>query len=101
LHQVDADGRRSFSEIRTVAFGADAGLALRPNPAGESALLSVGGTSENLRYTLYNSLGQQVNTGSLTEGSARIDLRGLPTAVYQVVVSDGSGYREVARLVKK
>lgn len=101
LRQEDADGQRSFSEIRTVAFGADAGLALRPNPAGDFALMSVGGAPENLWYELYNSLGQQLNTGTVTGGFARIDLRVLPTAVYQVVVSDGSGYREVARLVKK
>lgn len=101
LRQEDTDGRHGFSEIRTVTFGADAGLALRPNPAGDFALLSVGGIAGNLRYELYNSLGQQVNAGQVVEGFTRIDLRQLPTAVYQLVVSDDQGYREVARLVKR
>ena len=101
LRQEDADGQRSFSEIRTVAFGADAGLVLRPNPAGDFALLNVGGTTEKLQFELYNSLGQRVNMGSMTDGFARVNLSGLPTAVYQVVVSGNEGYREVARLVKR
>jgi hypothetical protein len=101
LRQEDADGRRSFSEIRTLTFGEDAGLVLRPNPAGDHALLSVGGITGQLQYQLYNSLGQQVTAGLVNGGLARIGLQGLPTAVYQLVVYDGTGYREVARLVKR
>jgi len=101
LRQEDAGGRRNFSDIRSVSFGEDAGLSLRPNPAENFVLLNLGGIPGNVRYELYNSLGQQVDAGRVVNGFTRINLRTLPTAVYQLVVNDDAGYREVARLVKR
>jgi hypothetical protein len=102
LRQEDVDGTTSYSEIRTVTFGAVIGLSVVPNPANDFALLNTGADAqENLRYALYDPAGRKVAEGLLNGGRARLNLSQLPAAIYQVLVTDNAGYREVARVVKR
>jgi hypothetical protein len=54
-----------------------------------------------LDYQLYSPLGQLVSSGKLTVGNTAINLAELPTAVYQLVVTDANGFLKVLRIVKR
>ena len=102
LRQEDADGATAYSDIRVVTFGAEAGLRIAPNPANGIALLSAGADApEHLRYAVYDPAGKKVSEGNMTAGRARLDMRQLPAAIYQILVTDGTNYREITRIVKR
>lgn len=102
LRQEDADATISYSDIRTVAFEDAFGLSVVPNPANDFVMLNAGsGTQENLRYSLYDPAGRKVSEGTMNGGQVRINMSQLPAAIYQILVTDGAGYREVARVVKR
>ncbi|MCX8212355.1 MAG: T9SS type A sorting domain-containing protein, partial [Lewinella sp.] len=102
LRQEDSDGAASYSEIRAVTFGAAFGLSVFPNPANNFVILNTGsGVGENLQYVLYDPTGRKVSEGTMNGGQVRINMNQFPTAIYQILVTDGAGYREVARVVKR
>lgn len=102
LRQQDVDGTTDHSVIRSVTFTADEAITAFPNPAGDWLTVQSGtDLPASLSYELVNALGQRVNTGNLTAGTSRIDLSGLPTAVYQLVVTDGKEVQQVIKVVKR
>jgi hypothetical protein len=102
LRQEDSDGAASYSEIRAVTFGAAFGLSVFPNPANNFVILNTGsGVGENLQYVLYDPTGRKVSEGTMNGGQVRINMNQFPTAIYQILVTDGAGYREVVRVVKR
>lgn len=102
LRQEDLDGASAYSEIRTVTFDDALGLTAVPNPANDFVALNTSsGEQENLRYTLFDPAGRKVSEGTMNGGQVRINVSLLPAAIYQVLVTDGAGYREVVRIVKR
>jgi len=102
LRQTDVDGSVDYSPIRSVSFDASGGrVSIFPNPTRTAVQVEVGTNAPaRLRYTLFTALGQQIQQGILNPDRTDIDLEKLPAAVYQLVVTDGQGYREVLRVVK-
>ncbi|WP_273444651.1 zinc-dependent metalloprotease family protein [Neolewinella agarilytica] len=103
LRQEDEDGNYAYSIIRTVTFtygGAE--VFVFPNPttglidirAGEDA-------PEELNYRLFSPVGQIIRDGKLLGNPARVNLKGLPAGVYQLVVTDQQDYLRTVRVVKR
>jgi hypothetical protein len=93
LRQVDADGKATYSPVRSVAR-AGAGLALFPNPATGRATLA--GASANANVTVFDTLGRLLFTTTASPtGTAELLLpAGLPSGVY--LVRAGSAFTRLA-----
>jgi uncharacterized repeat protein (TIGR01451 family) len=110
LHQVDRDGKASYSPVRTLSFTqvAVASLSLFPNPAQTAtqldlSLLPATGTYQVL---LLDATGRQVRQLTLAGGQRQpLNLTGLASGTYHVLVSgtqpDGSPLRQTLRLTKE
>ena len=111
LHQVDADGRSTYSPVRAVSFGEDARvarLALFPNPAagaGTTLDLSLLPTA-TYQVRLLDATGRASRQWALPGGQAQpLDLAGLAPGHYLLLVSgpqaDGTPLRQVLHLTKE
>jgi hypothetical protein len=103
LRQEDVDGTTSYSTVRSVTFDEAAyGISIWPNPTNDFVTVVLGSSlPEELTYELFSSLGQRIASGKVLSGRARISLGELPAALYQVVISNGTDFREVIRVVKR
>ena len=103
LRQEDNDGRRSYSTIEAVTFADGRALVVYPNPVSNLLQIRLGEVAgaEKLEYQLVNNLGQLVRNGRLQDGRATVDVAELPTAVYQLLVSDAEGIVASQRVVVK
>lgn len=97
LRQVDQDGSTTYSTVQAVRWQPQGGAALTlyPNPATETATvqLAAGQPAEGSIICLYTTRGQLVRRQVLSPNSARVELKGLPTGLYQVVLLDANGQR--------
>ncbi|MEL7161399.1 MAG: hypothetical protein AAFN92_11645, partial [Bacteroidota bacterium] len=99
LRQEDVDGTIDYSVIRSVTFAGAEGVEIFPNPVTDVCRISLNGVdAHNLRYEFFNALGAAVATGELPDAGTELDLGELPPAVYQ---TNGTGYREVIRIVRR
>jgi hypothetical protein len=97
VQQKDLDGDVSAGPgTAWVEVGASEGFALEPaypNPlqAGETATLEARGVSgeEDVRATLYNSLGQNVRSLTVTGGRVEVRAEGLASGLYFVRLTAG------------
>jgi uncharacterized repeat protein (TIGR01451 family) len=110
LHQVDRDGKASYSPVRTVAFAkaAVATLSLFPNPAQATTKLDLTSLPATGSYqvTLLDVTGRQVRTLTLGGGAVQpLELTTLASGTYYVLVTgtqaDGSPLRQSLRLTKE
>jgi hypothetical protein len=99
LRQVDLDGTVAFSPVVTVAApdGATAEFALAPNPARESLGFI---TAAPTAYTVRNTLGQLVRSGTTTAGTNSLLVSELPAGVYFFELHGAAG-RVVRKFVKE
>ena len=110
LRQVDFDGTSAYSGVRVVTFTGNvaAAISLYPNPATASTTLDLTAlpAANTYQVLLLDATGRQVRSfaqaGSLAQ---RIDLSGLATGTYNVLVTgtqaDGSLLRQVFHLTKE
>jgi hypothetical protein len=112
LHQVDADGRSTYSLVRAVSFGEGArpaNLALFPNPvAGASTQLDLSQLPASATYQvrLLDATGRTSRQWALPGGQAQpLDLAPLTPGHYLLLVSgqqaDGTPLRQVLHLTKE
>lgn len=103
LRQEDADASFNYSVIRAVNFLADDdNVTAWPNPANDVLNLALGqGTPENLKYSLYNPVGQRIMSDKITAETTTIELGELPPGVYQIHVTDQHNYHQLIRVVKQ
>ena len=99
LRQVDLDGTVAYSPVVTVAAtdGAIAEFALAPNPARESVSFL---TAAPTAYTVRNTLGQLVRSGTTAAGTNSLPVSELPAGVYFFELH-GSAGRVVRKFVKE
>lgn len=97
LRQVDFDGRATFSPVVAVAAGPASELVLFPNPARE--VLLIAGPAATA-YTVRNQLGQRLLQGFLADGTATVELAGLPAGLYHIELKTNTG-RLVRRFVRE
>ncbi len=113
LHQVDQDGKSTYSVVRSVSFvatGPAGPLTLYPNPVpgGTAPTLDLSSLPATASYDvrLLDATGRSIRAWSLTGGQPRpLALPGLAAGSYLVVVSglqpDGSPLRQVLRLTQE
>ncbi len=102
LRQEDNDGQTDYSAIRSVTFAGQAAITAYPNPTSDQLNLLVStDLPAGLSYQLYSALGQQIARGKLVAGNNLLSVGVFPPAVYQLVVSDGKGFRQIIRVVKR
>jgi len=111
LHQVDADGRSTYSPVRAVSFGEGAraaSLALFPNPvASASTQLDLSPLpAATYQVRLLDATGRTSRQWALPGGQAQpLDLAGLAPGHYLLLVSgpqpDGTPLRQVLHLTKE
>ena len=89
--QQDADGRTGYSAVVTLRNndGKGATLSLYPNPASNSARLSVPANLVGTKARLYNSAGKLVRQYSLTAPVQELDLTALPQGTYLLKAEGG------------
>jgi hypothetical protein len=97
LRQVDLDGAAHFSPVATVGGRAGAGLVLSPNPAHESLTFL---TDAPAPYTVRNTFGQVVRTGTTLASTTTLAVSELPAGVYLLELHASTG-RVVQRFVKE
>ncbi|NND72267.1 MAG: T9SS type A sorting domain-containing protein [Rhodothermales bacterium] len=96
----DTDGLLAYSENVRIEGIVQSNREMRgpwPNPVLDEAHFFVPGSDSQARYSLYDSVGRKVRSGSIntaTEGSTlSIDMKALPNGVYHFVFHDGSRTR--------
>jgi hypothetical protein len=97
LRQVDLDGTAHYSPAVAVA-GALAELTLAPNPARATLGFL---TETPTAYTVRNTLGQVVRTGTTLAGANTLAVEALPAGVYLFELHSGTGGRVVRRFIKE
>ncbi|RYY19275.1 MAG: T9SS type A sorting domain-containing protein [Cytophagaceae bacterium] len=99
LRQVDFDGTVAYSPVVSVAAtdGAPAEFTLAPNPARERLSFR---TAQPTAYTVRNTLGQLVRSGTTAAGPNDLAVSELPAGVYFFELQGDAG-RVVRKFVKE
>jgi hypothetical protein len=109
LQQVDTDGTRTYSPVRTVSFAkaTELSLGLYPNPAQTVTKLDLSQlpTATTVQVVVLDATGRTVLSATLGGGLPQpLDVANLATGTYNVVVTgtqpDGTPLRKVLRLTK-
>lgn len=83
IQQTDADGKSSYSEVRSVLFGArDAGFAVLINPAGNGVLKIAVYSARELSF--YSPGGQLLWKKQLEAGTQSVDITGYARGLYYI-----------------
>ncbi|MCX6297420.1 MAG: T9SS type A sorting domain-containing protein [Bacteroidetes bacterium] len=75
------------------------GIFVYPNPTSSALSLQVDKLTENLSYTIYNSLGQILMTGKITSLVTSLDMQNLNSGMYLIEIRDDEG-RGTTRFIK-
>lgn len=70
-----------------------------PNPANDKINISIKGSNDNVTSTIYSSFGKLVFRQTFMSDEFEIDVTGLPSGLYIVVISDDNGIVETKRLI--
>ncbi|MBK6373824.1 MAG: T9SS type A sorting domain-containing protein [Saprospiraceae bacterium] len=98
----DVNASVAFSDVRTVNFSGKGNMALYPNPANNTLFVS-GTDDKNVVVSIYNEVGQIVNTLSSNGETIRtggIDVSQLLPGAYSIQVKGESGLTTM-RFVKQ
>jgi hypothetical protein len=81
LRQIDNDGKERLSKVINLLITKEKHLAVYPNPTTQMLNIDFVERSENVKtsFHIFNILGQQVQTGSLTQ---TIDVSALALGTY-------------------
>lgn len=99
LRTIDVDGSSALSNVATVYFGGAESIFVGPNPTGEAGQLTIRSqSSEQLLFTLYNTLGQPVRTVQVLN-NATISVAELPAGVYGFLLARNGKHVDSGSLV--
>lgn len=76
-------------------------IIISPNPNSGVVNIQVLNTTENCTYKAYNTLGQEVKSGNLSQTSTQINLQDLNNGVYTVVVTQKSNVYSTKIIIQK
>jgi len=94
---VNADGFY-FDDLAVNAIGSASGykivpsfntVSIYPNPA--NTRLTIESSLLNANYNIYNTVGQQVASGTTNQTKTELDIQNLPEGIYYLKVHDASG----------
>ncbi len=100
LKQVDTDGNHSFSNIvSTKCYQSNIqGINVYPNPTNNHVTIESENNSDNLIYTLSNSIGQKVQEGIISGNKQIIYMEQLPKGVYLLNMQNKDTHEEIKLL---
>ena len=81
LRQIDFDGAATLSNIVSVTFNIHQKLQVFPNPAKDK--LSIISETES-DYVIFNTMGQEIRSGTLSNNRTDVDIATLPSGMYLV-----------------
>jgi hypothetical protein len=82
---------RAQNPLSIDEFGLDDAISLYPNPVNDDLNISLNDLSENINYTLYNTLGQRIKVGSLgSNGINVINMAQQDSGIYFITLSTDS-----------
>ena len=94
---LQSGGAATFSTVVAVAGTGPSELAIFPNPAHDSFIITGPAAA---RYRVLNQLGQEINHGTLINSAATVGLAHLPAGLYQITLETSEG-RAVRSLVHR
>ncbi|PLX06676.1 MAG: hypothetical protein C0596_15275 [Marinilabiliales bacterium] len=100
LTQIDFDGKYETFEIKAIEFNRfNSQISLYPNPSNGKFYISTNALN-NAKYNIYNSLGQIVKSGNLSNNETFIDLESQEKGVLYVIINDNSNIQKLRMIVK-
>jgi hypothetical protein len=99
IRQVDIDGHFTYSQTRIINMSEGFFARLSPNPASDFVEINV--SENNLTERLFDLSGRQVQTGLLNNGTNRIDLTGLASGSYLLVIEKQGRVLQTLKMVKR
>jgi lysyl endopeptidase len=82
LTQMSIGGELSINDASL------ASISLYPNPATSEITLSIGNTNDSSSYSLYNTFGQLLDQGVVSQNKEVISVSGYTTGIYFIVVKN-------------
>ncbi len=87
IRLVDRDGKYNYSDAKTLNFDDIKNLiSVSPNPAHGKVILTVKQNQKMLQVQLFNSVGQQVASSTLSGETLTIDVTKLPRGSYYISI---------------
>ncbi|WP_190242541.1 T9SS type A sorting domain-containing protein [Hymenobacter lapidiphilus] len=96
LHQLDHDGKSSYSVVVSVAAPGE--VRVYPNPV--QTKLTVELPMAGGRYRILSLLGSIMMDGEVPDSKAELDITSLPTGLYQMEITTPAG-REIRKIIKQ
>jgi len=100
IKQLDKNGEFSYSAIRYLTFGDDAGIFITPNPAKDKITITVPGNTKPLKVYLVTGAGQRLTSYDMPGARLDIVLPPVAAGVYHVRI-EGPGISSDHKLVIK
>lgn len=97
LHQVDTDGKDTYSAVAAVAGLNQLETAVYPNPSAGTITLPA--TDETVQYRIYSATGQTVAAGTAA-GGATVNIQNVPPGMYFLELTTG-GKHSTQRFVRQ
>ncbi len=98
------------SEVTQMSIGGElsindaslANITLYPNPANNEITLSIGNTNDSSSYSLYNTFGQLLEQGAVSQNKEVISVSGYTTGIYFIVVKNNvTSIESTLRFIKQ
>ncbi|GAA4747671.1 cadherin-like beta sandwich domain-containing protein [Flavisolibacter ginsenosidimutans] len=95
LKLVDNDNKFEYSNVVKINFAKAFTVFVSPNPASDHVVVNVSGVPQSLILQLVNASGKLIKTTTLSNGTNRVSVAGLPKGLYLLkFVSANDGYTE-------
>jgi hypothetical protein len=98
LKPVDLNGRTTYSEIRSVYMGTEAGIVVAPNPASEKVMIYIPGNISTALLKLFDLNGRLMQEVNVSDEVGTMNVSGLAKGVYLLRIS-GKNIQEVKKLL--
>ncbi|TAD86502.1 MAG: T9SS C-terminal target domain-containing protein [Bacteroidetes bacterium] len=96
IKQVDADGKFTFSSVRTASFETEAVLQVYPNPAKNTMLIT--GLQPHSSINLFDATGRNVLQTRAAQSMLQLQVGHLPAGIYQLTITQTSGVQNSYRM---
>lgn len=99
IRLVDRDNKSNYSDAKSLVFSDIKNLiSLAPNPARDKVVLTVKENRKPLQVKLFNNLGEQVASFTLSGESMPIDISRFTTGAYYISIT-GEGINQKEKLI--
>ncbi|RYE14580.1 MAG: T9SS type A sorting domain-containing protein [Sphingobacteriales bacterium] len=89
LKTIERDGKISYSAVRLLSFDGNLRIVVYPNPTSDKATIT--GLEAGMQVTLLGLRGQFLSRQKASGNVLTMDMKQLPSAVYEVQVQDANG----------